>query len=701
MTQDVTTPTMSETALVRLLDADIETAQIYADSTLAPERRRALDFYYGEIDVPPDDGGSSATTSDVAETIEWILPTLLRIFTQGAEIARFEPVGPGDETAARQATDYTNHVFMKDNPGFLILYTWFKDALLHKNGVIKHFWEENTTVRTVSLGGLSIGELTNLFAEAEQNGDALDIVEQRAQENGALFDVTLRRIVREGRIRVEPVPPEEFLIDPEARSLDTARFIAHAAKRSAGALIAQGFDPALIETLPTAADDLRGEVRGRRRASTWAKNARNDSLGREVTVYECYRRIDWDGDGIAELRKITLARGAGANGGTVLENVTIDEFPFSDLSPILMPHRWAGRSVAELVMDIQRIKSVLMRQMLDNLYRVNNPQKEVASTGADQNTLDDLLTNRVGGIVRVRTPGTINALTTPFVAGASFPMLDYLDKVRASRTGITDAAAGLDPNVLQNQTATAVDRMFSAAHGKVELIARVFAETGVKRAFRAILRLLIRHQSKTRLIRLRQDWIAMDPRAWNADMDVTVTVGLGAGHRDREIGLLNTIAAKQENILQQLGPQNPLVSMKQYYNTLARLVEAAGLKTPQAYFTDPETAPQAVPQPMVEKQDPQLVAMLAEIDRRKQALAAEIAQRRAEFHAKQQLDTMKAAADIRLRHDKLALEAAFKQRALADQQDRPKSPPEPDAERASADETEPDQRPKDSGSQDD
>jgi hypothetical protein len=674
---------MSEGALVALLDADIETAQNYADSALAPERARALDFYYGEIDIAPDDGGSAATTTDVADTIEWILPTLLRIFTQGAEIARFEPVGPEDEVAARQATDYANHVFMKDNPGFLVLYTWFKDALLHKNGVIKHFWEETPVVRTVTLGGLSIGELTNLFSQAEANSDSLDIVEQRVQGETGLFDVTLKRVQREGKIRIEAVPPEEFLIDPQARSLESARFVAHAATRHAGSLIAQGFDPALIDALPSAAQDFRAEARGRTRAPSWPRDARNDGPGREIAVYECYRRIDWDADGVAELRKVTLARGGSGGRGIVLENVAIDEVPFSDLSPILMPHRWAGRSVAELVMDIQRIKSVLMRQMLDNLYRVNNPQKEVASTGADQNTLDDLLTNRVGGIVRVRTPGTINPLTTPFVAGASFPMLDYLDKVRASRTGVSEAAAGLDPNALQNQTATAVDRMFSAAQGKVELIARVFAETGVKRAFRSILRLLIRHQHKARLIRLRQEWITMDPRAWNADMDVTVTVGLGAGHRDREIGLLNTIAEKQENILQQLGPQNPLVSMKQYYNTLARLVEAAGLKTPHAYFTDPSTAPVPLPTPSIEKQDPQLIAMLAEIDRRKQALAAEIGQRQAEFQAKQQLDALKLAADIRLRQSKLALDAALKQAPI---------PPRPKPDAGSKGESEPDQR---------
>lgn len=655
---------LSETALVGMLDADIAAAQSYADSALAPQRRKALDFYYGEIDVPPDDGGSSATSSDVADTIEWILPTLLRIFTQGAEIARFEPVGPEDEAAARQATDYANHVFMKDNAGFLILYTWFKDALLHRNGIIKHFWDERAQVRALTLEGLSIGELTNLFAEAERNGDTLDIVEQRphAQGEGGAFDVTLRRTVREGRIRIEPVPPEEFLIDPEARSLEGARFVAHAAKRAAGDLIAQGFDADLVARLPNAAQDRRLETQARDRASLWPRDAANDALGREVSIYECYRRIDWDGDGIAELRKITLARGSGNGGGIVLENIAIDELPFSDLSPILMPHRWAGRSVAELVMDIQRIKSVLMRQMLDNLYRVNNPQKEVAASGADQNTLDDLLTNRVGGIVRVRTPGTITALTTPFVAGASFPMLDYLDKVRGARTGVSEAAAGLDPAVLQNQTATAVDRIFSAAQGKVELIARVFAETGVKHAFRAILRLLIRHQNKVRMVRLRQDWIAMDPRSWNADMDVTVTVGLGAGHRDREIALLNTIAEKQENILQTLGARNPLVSMKQYYNTLARLVEAAGLKTPHAYFTDPDIMPAADSAPPREPADPQLLAMMAEIERRRQALAAEIAQRQAEFQAKQRLEAAKLAADIRLRQGKLALEAAFKDR---------------------------------------
>jgi hypothetical protein len=601
---------MSESELKTILSAEIADSVGHAGGELSEQRRKALDYYLGLPFGNETEGRSRVVSTDVADTIEWILPSLLRIFTAGDDVVRYEPTGPEDEAAARQATEYANWIFTRDNPGFLILYTLFKDALLQKNGIAKLWWEETEDVQRETYSGKTPEEAQMLLADPDV--EPLETREYQAERIGVnaagtvilrpatYHDITVKRRRRSGRVRIMPVPPEEFLISRRARGIEEAAFVAHRVRRTVSELLAMGYDRKAVEALPDAAeDDPTGEARARFQfddSGDVAPGGGANRAMREVWVTECYARIDWDGDGIAERRKVTVA-GAGEE---ILDNEAWDgPLPFVSLTPIVMPHRFFGLSVADLVMDLQLIKSTILRQILDNLYLSNNGRHVIS----DQVNMDDMLTARPGGIVRLKSgampgQGHVLPLDTPLVAAQAFPMLEYLDGIREGRTGVTRYNQGLHADSL-NKTASGISQIMAAAHQRVELIARVFAETGIKDLFRKILELVGKHQNAPRIVRLRNRWVPMDPRNWNTQMDLSINVGLGTGNRDQMLAhLQNLLGIQVQAIKLQGGVAGPLVTLDNIYNTLAKLVENAGLKSVDAYFTAPGALPMAEGLPM-------------------------------------------------------------------------------------------------------
>ncbi|MEQ9643531.1 MAG: hypothetical protein RIM84_26160 [Alphaproteobacteria bacterium] len=623
---------MTEPQLVALLQAhEAESAGFHGDQ-VAAEQDRALDYYYGRAFGDEVEGRSSVVSRDVAEVVDWLLPDLMRIFVGSRQVVRFEPFGAEDEAIAGQATDYVNHVFWRDNDGFRLMHDWFKDALLQKVGVVKVWWDDAERVTRTRYVGQSAAALAVFRADPEA---ALEDVRVSA-DDGDLYDFVVRRRLGRGRVRVAAVPAEEFLVPPRTRSLAEAAYVAHRSRRPRADLIAMGLPEALVARLDHDGPDWRF---ARDRFQDEAALPSDD----QVTVLEEFVRADVDGDGIAELRHVIRV------GATVLQNQEVDEHPFATLCPVPMPHRFYGQSVADQVMDLQRIKSVLWRQMLDNFYLTNNARVAVDTTG-DHVNLDDLLTSRPGGIVRTQgnPQGKILPLNTPGLSQQSFQMVEYIDGVKEARSGITRFAQGLDADAL-NHTATGVREIMEAARGRKELIARIFAETGVRDLFRKMLRLVVRYQDRARTVRLRGEWVEIDPRHWNADMDVTVSVGIGTGSRDQTLAHLAGIAAKQEAMLQLLGPSNPLVSLKNLHNTYSRIVENAGLRAPDEYFSDPDQAPPpAAPPP-----DPHGMAFHADLERKAREAAEKIA-----------LEREKALGDLALQREKLAHDFALRAEEL-------------------------------------
>ena len=365
-----------------------------------------------------------------------------------------------------------------------------------------------------------------------------------------------------------------------------------------------------------------------------------DMSMRDVLVVESYIKSDYDGDGIAELRRVVTLGSA----YEVVENETFDHVPFACLSPILMPHRLVGRSIAELIMDLQLIKSTVMRQLLDNIYLTNNAR--VAAVEGQVN-LDDLLNSKAGGIIRMRQPNSVQVLQPPLVGQNAFSLLQYLDEIKEQRTGLSKASMGLDADALQSTTATAVAAQMSAAQGKIEMIARVFAETGVKQMFRLVLTLCLHHGKKEQMIRLNNKFVPIDPSNWKHEYDLTVNVGLGSGQTNEKMAFLAQMAQKQEQILLQMGAENPLVDMQQYRNTLAELASMAGFKDASRFFKNPEDTP---PQPQ-QPPPPSEAEMKMQFEQQK-------------FQAELELQKAKQAAELELKREELQMKMQIRQEEL-------------------------------------
>jgi len=680
---------MDEGQIKGILENEIDNAIGYIETETTELRRKALDYYLRNPYGNEVEGRSQIVTGEVAEAIDGALPQLIRVFTTTEDIVYFEPTRPEDEESAKQATDYCNWVFYRENDGLLILHNWFKDALMQKVGVVKAYWEEKEDVKTEKYENLSEDELAMLLSDP-----GIEVVEQEVEfMDGGMdmmgmpiqipkFEVKIKKSKEYGCVKIENVPPEEFLISKSARTIEDSPFVAHRRLMTRSELIAMGFKKDVVEGLPSY-DDLQFTPERVARFSQGEQPDENISLDpamQVIEVYECYIYIDVNGDGIAELRKILYA------GSEILDDEECDVIPFHSLCPIPIPHKFFGQSLADRTMDIQLIKSTVTRQMLDNLYLTNNARLGVVD---GQVNLDDALNATPGGIVRMKQAGAVMPIEVPSVTAQAFPMLEYMDQVQAKRTGVSDSQQGLDPDVLNNVSATAIAAMMKSNSGKLELIARIFAETGVKSLFRGILHLLGKYQDEAKIVRMRGKFVTFDPRTWANEYDVSVNVGLGSGDREQKLAMLNMISQKQEQIIQAYGPSNPLVSVAQYRDTLARMIEAAGFKDASVFLNEisPEqNAALSQPQPPTPDAQAEVAQMLMQVEREKtqaksqidaakldlerQTLEAEYTRKGIELQMKQQND----AADMRLREAELAVKQlqAILAMDIADEESRNK-----------------------------
>ena len=635
-----------------LLRNEIENALGYYDSEYSTDRVTLMDYYMGEEYGNEQEGRSQVVTTEVADTIEFIMPSLMRTFTQTDEFVKFMPRQPEDVEGAKQATSYANYVLNCQNNGFVVLHNFFKDALLQKLGVVKVYYDETEDMTEEEYTGLSDDELTLLLQDP-----AVEIVSQNTEESGeegvdemgmpfsdysVSHDVVIKRMSYGGMIKVDNIPPEEFLVSKRSSSLEDADFVAHRTTMKVSDLIQMGYDRELVEKYAGYTElDTTSEVQNRfQDVETNGDTDSSDMSMRDVLVVEAYIKADYDGDGVAELRRVvTLGQGF-----EIVENDTFDHIPFACLSPILMPHRLIGRSIAELIMDLQLIKSTVLRQLLDNIYLTNNAR--VAAVEGQVN-LDDLLNSRAGGIVRMRQPNAVQVLQPPMVGQNAFSLLQYLDEIKEQRTGLSKASMGLDADALQSTTATAVAAQMSAAQGKIEMIARVFAETGVKQLFRLVLTLCLHHGKKEQMIRLNNKFVPIDPSNWKHEYDLSVNVGLGSGQTNEKMAFLAQMAQKQEQILLQLGAENPLVNLQQYRNTLAELASMAGFKDASRFFKNPEDTP---PQPQ-QPPPPSEAEMKMQFEQQK-------------FQAELELQKAKQDAELALKREELQMKMQIRQEEL-------------------------------------
>ena len=601
--------------LRNILQTHINNSLGFLGGTLSTQREKSLEYYQGEELGNEIDGRSQVVSTDVADTIESLLPNLLRVFTASDKVVTCEPVRAEDAPLAEQATAYLNHIFYKENDGFVLLYNFFKDALLEKNGILKVFYDETEEVEHETYKNLDDAEYQALMddkeveiisheeMEDESTEEKLEAVEEQMSQIGIdvdlptpkLHNVEIKRIKSKGKIKVESIPPEEFLIEKTAVKLEDANYVAHRVEMTRSQLVSMGYDKEEVEGLPASDSSVLNTEKLARfqNIDDYPFDTDVDPSTQKITVYENYVRYDYDGDGIAELRKIVCV---GESADQILENMPCDNIPFVSVTPIPMPHRFYGRSVSELVEDIQLMKSTVMRQLLDNMYLTNNNRVAVMDGMVN---MDDLLTSRPGGVVRTKQPP--NQVMQPIqaqpISQQAFPLLEYLDTVREVRTGVTKYNQGLDSNSL-NKTATGINTIMNQTQMRSELIARIFAETGVKDLFRKMFELSVKYQDKEKIIQINNQYIPVLPTEWKNRFNISIVVGLGTGTKEQQIVILNNILEKQLQAFQLQGQREyPMVTLKNIYNTLSKIIENAGLKATDSYFVNPDIGKQFVQPP--------------------------------------------------------------------------------------------------------
>ena len=677
---------MDENKLKSIIESEIDNALGFIETDTTDERQKALEYYLREPYGNEIEGKSQIVTGEVAEVVDGALPQLIRVFTSSDNVVEFQPVNDGDEPFAKQATEYCNWVFYKENDGFLILHNWFKDALLQKTGVVKAYWDDKKDVTKEKYENLSDDELLMLMQDEELEvlsqetlEDSVEVIDPMTgmpavdpmtgmpmMQTNRTHSVKVKKTVKKGSVVVENIPPEEFLISKRAKTIEDSPFVAHRRQMTRSELIAMGFDKKIVEGL-AAGDTLEFSPE---RIARYTRGEEPNSMGSQdesmeiIEVYECYIKTDYNNDGIAELRRVVYAS------QEILEDMDCDYVPFHSICPIPIPHKFYGQSLADRALDLQLIKSTVVRQMLDNLYLTNNYRVGAVE---GQVNLDDLLTSTAGGVVRIKNPNAIVPMTVQSNVAQSFPMLEYLDGIQARRTGVSDSQNGIDPNILQNVTAAAVSAMSQASAGKLELIARIFAETGVKSLFKGILQLLCKYQDKERVIRLNGRFIPFNPREWNDQYNVSINVGLGTGTRQEQLATMQMILSKQEEIIQGYGLSNPLVSIKQYRDTLAKFINMAGFKDATAFMNEitPEQNAQ-LSQPTPQKLDANVEAtqILAQVEREK-----------ADLRSRTEM------AKLELEREQMQIENARKQLELQMQEMKIQSDVENDAEKTRSEQT--------------
>ena len=664
---------MVQNELKSILQAEIDDAIGYIETETVDQRKQALEAYLRQPYGNEVEGKSQIVTGEVAEAIDGALPSLVRIFTGSDNIVVFEPQGPQDEASAKQATDYCNWVFQRDNAGVAILHDWFKDALMQKNGIVKAYWEDKEDLTKERYFDLSDDELAMLMSD-----ESMEIVEQDTTEfpiydpmgqpvvdpmgmpvMGSTHNVVVQKRKKSGKVTIENVPPEEFLISKKARTIADSPFVAHRQMLTRSDLIAMGFNKKQVEGLQM--DDALAytpERVARYSAGEQPYQVQTDDPSmQEIEVFECYVKTDMNGKGIATLTQVFYASNEilqDANGKEMVEEV--DYVPFHSICPIPIPHKFFGNSLADRTTDLQLIKTTITRQMLDNLYLTNNA-RVVAVEG--QVNLDDLLTSTAGGVIRAKSPNAVQQLVVQNVANQAFPMLQYLDTVQSKRTGVSDASQGLDPSILQNVTAAAIASMQQAGAGKIELMARIFAETGVKSLFQGILHLLCKYQDKARMVRMRGEFVEFDPRTWANQYDVSINVGLGAGNKQEQMAMLSMVLAKQEQLIAQYGPANPYVSPAQYRSTLGRMVEIAGFKDSSEFYkaiTPEQDQMLSNPPPQQQQMPPEVQALMArtqaEIQANQAKAQADIQLKQQQMQIDMEMAQQKAAAEMQMMREK-------------------------------------------------
>jgi hypothetical protein len=572
---------MSDDDIRAYIDARVHKTLSTSDSELRGQREKALDFYYGRPLGNEIEGRAQVVSKDVMDTIEWMMPSLMRVFSM-SESVQFDPVGPEDEALAKQETAYVGHTLWKKNNGFIIVHNSLKDGLMQKQGYVHYEWEDEQKVSYDEYEGLDDEQLALLDQELAAKGE-VDVLEQKQDDNG-MWHVKFRIKSNYGCAKVENIPPDDMVVDSECRGdVKLAKLAGHFRRITRSDL---------IQELGLTKEEAK-KVKSYGRSNNFGEKLARDTVSestdfsledneldwasQEVEVFKCYTKLDVDMDGIAEMRTLLL------HGDGILENKECREVQYCSFTPSIIPHRHTGLSVYDMMEDLQRIKTALQRGLLDNVYFTMNDRKAY-----DRNLVDVsmLQINRPGGHVAVNGPPQTAIMSMPVnpMAGQLLPVIDYFDTVKETRTGVGRITSGVDADVLAQSTKGAYVDAKSAANQRIEMIARIYAETFLAQLYQGLHRLLSHHQDWPTRFKLRNEWVTVNPTEWEDRTDMTVSVGLGNANREEVRNNLIFLGQAQERAAQMPG----LIQPKNVFNLFNRVQSELGFDGAE-FITDPSS----------------------------------------------------------------------------------------------------------------
>lgn len=651
--------TISDEKVRTFVGRKVDAALNEEDGDISDTRRDALKRYRGEKYGNERDGYSKFTTREVMETIEWVLPSVLRVFLSGDKVVAFDAVGPEDEESADQETDVVNHKILKANAGdgFVALYSWFKDILMYPNGYIKAYVEEQEKTETEEYKGYDGTSLAMLMQDPE-----IEIISQESrieqiEINGQmqpveLFDIECKRTWTEKQFKLESIPPEQCLVDDNCfnPNIDHGDFVCHRSRKSFTQLVQEGFDRSELERVGKSEDYTWNDENVSRlfyEDENPDTQDDDDESMREFWVHECYGFLDIDEDGLAEYVNIIMV------GGEVFEVEEVSYQPMVSASAILMTHSHTGMSYTDLVEDLQELKTTLIRQGLDNVYKQNINRKYISTQAltADGATMDALMNNQTEYIPVDGLPG--NAVLPEqhqSILGDLMPFIQYADDRTQTRTGVAPNNS-LDPNVLQQSTEGAFAMAMEKANDRIEMLVRVLAETGMKNLMRKVHQLIKMHPDIAKTVKLRGQWVPVDPDSWRDRSDMTVNVGLGFNNKQQQ-------AATGMQILQLQREAMPLgmAGDKELFHTVEKIVNAAQFGDVNQLFAEPGTPRHQELQQLLaaqQQQGPDPAMIVAEAQVQAEQSKAQTAQQKLQMEHQRQ--TAKDQAEMAYKNRELAL----------------------------------------------
>lgn len=666
---------VKDDALDKLLQA-INSAEETAyggdnDSELSSERALAIDHYLGKNLEPAPEGRSQVVDRSVFETIQWIMPSLIRIFANGDDVVSLPPVGPTDEQAAKQEAQFLNHIAVNKNPWFEICMTWFHDALLTKNAYLYVFRDKRRDVEIESYErqtevGLSLllqdkadVQVLEQRSYPDPEGSQQPVMDPQTGQPAVdpmtgqpimqpvmLFDVKLRRVYEQPRWTFRVLPPERCKVSERTPTFRIAEcpYFEYWDFCTISDLRSEGFDvedDIAAGDAPQTEEDSARDMYGERPAE--GQSASTDPAMRRVKKRWVWIQHDTDGDGIAELQYCCVV------GGEILYREEVSRIPVASIVPYPLPHRHGGLSVADILIDLQRIKQAILRQGLDNLYLSNNPRTAIG----DKVNLDDMMISRPGSLVRVDgVPAEqIMPIQTPFVFPQAMEGLEYMDQVRENRTGTNRYFTGIDQNAM-NKTASGIQQLSTMAAQRVELLARIFG-CGFEDVFQILHELVLKSGHRKEVVQIAGAWVEVDPATWRKRTDFKLCVGYSAGNKDAQVQKLLLLGQKQGEAM---AGGLPIVTPENLYATAIELTKAADFSQPDRFWTDPSKIEKKQPQP-----HPDLIKTQMTNDSNERMKAADIQQKDRDSNLKATVDKYKADTDSQTRIALGNIEAATAQ----------------------------------------